>query len=152
MNYEPNEYDKTYERLTDKTLLIFIELPKFQPKNFDKKHMLDVWMAFLKEPMNAIDIKNIPEVDRALSHLKYVSADDDVREIYKLRERTIHDQNSAKIVGVEKALAEGEAISIEKGALQAKLEIAKNLLAMQLNIEQVAQSTGLSVEEIEHLK
>lgn len=152
MNYEPNEYDKTYERLTDKTRLIFIELPKFQPKNLDKKHMLDVWMAFLKEPMNAIDIKNVPEVDRALSHLKYVSADDDIREIYKLRERTIHDQNSAKIVAVEKALAEGEAIGIEKGAMQAKLETAKNFLKMGLTTEQVALGTGLSIEEVEQLK
>ena len=156
MNYEPNEYDKTHERLTDKTRLIFIELPKFQPKNLDKKHMLDVWMAFLKEPMNAIDIKNVPEVDRALSHLKYVSADDDVREIYKLRERTIHDQNSAKIVAAEKALVEGikkgEAIGIEKGAMQKAIETAKKMLLKNVSVEDISEFTGLSVEEIERLK
>jgi len=156
MNYEPNEYDRTYERLTDKARLIFIELPKFQPKNLDKKHMLDVWMAFLKEPINAVDIKNIPEVDRALSHLKYVSADKDVQEIYRLRERTAQDQNSAKIVAVEKALAEGikkgEAIGIEKGTKQKAIETAKKMLLKNVSIEDISEFTGLSVEEIEQLK
>ena len=40
----------------------------------------------------------------------------------------------------------------QEGAMQSKLETAKNLLTMQLSVEQIAQATGLSVEEIEQLK
>ena len=43
-------------------------------------------------------------------------------------------------------------IAREEGALQKAIETAKNLLSMQLSIEQIAQATGLSVEEIEQLK
>ncbi|QTQ14369.1 Rpn family recombination-promoting nuclease/putative transposase [Treponema parvum] len=45
------------------------------------------------------------------------------------------------------ALDKGEAI----GARQAKLETAKNLLGLGLSIENIAQATGLLVEEIENL-
>ena len=50
-------------------------------------------------------------------------------------------------IGEERGRNEG--ISI--GLSQAKIETAKNALAMNLSMEQVATLTGLSVEEIEKL-
>ena len=43
---------------------------------------------------------------------------------------------------------EGISIGLERGAYQTKLETARNLLAMGLEPEQVAQGTGLSLEVI----
>ena len=47
-------------------------------------------------------------------------------------------------IGLERGLATGR----EEGAYQTKLETARNLLAMGLEPEQVAQGTGLSLEII----
>ena len=51
----------------------------------------------------------------------------------------------------EKGVSEGIQQGISQGEHQAKIETAKNLLAMKLSIEQVAQGTGLSVDEIKKL-
>ena len=46
---------------------------------------------------------------------------------------------------------EGEQSGIERGAAQEKREIASNLKALNLNVEQIAKATGLSVAEIQNL-
>ena len=51
----------------------------------------------------------------------------------------------------EEGIAIGEERGISMGVQQAKLETAKKFLAMGLSVEQVADGTGLSVEEIEKL-
>ena len=55
----------------------------------------------------------------------------------------------------EEGIAIGEergiSIGLSQGAQQAKLETARKFLAMGLSIEQVADGTGLSPEEIEKL-
>ena len=53
--------------------------------------------------------------------------------------------------GVSIGRNEGISIGLSQGAREAKLETAKKFLAMGLSIEQVADGTGLSVEEIEKL-
>ena len=40
---------------------------------------------------------------------------------------------------------------VEKGLQQKAIETAKNFISMGLSIEQVAQGTGLSIEEIQAL-
>ena len=53
--------------------------------------------------------------------------------------------------GVSIGRNEGISIGLSQGAREAKLETAKKFLAMGLSVEQVADGTGLSVEEIEKL-
>ena len=48
-------------------------------------------------------------------------------------------------------LKKGEAVGFKKGATQEKREIAKNLKALNLTKEQIAEATGLSAAEIEKL-
>ena len=63
--------------------------------------------------------------------------------LYENRMKYEHDKASWKHVGYQEG--------IDKGAHQAKLETAKNLLAMNFPIENIAQATGLSLEEIKKL-
>ena len=51
----------------------------------------------------------------------------------------------------ENGFSAGEERGISMGVQQAKLETAKKFLAMGLSVEQVADGTGLSPEEIEKL-
>ena len=58
------------------------------------------------------------------------------------------------VAGVASAkvnLKKGEAVGFKKGATQEKREIAKNLKALNLTKEQIAEATGLSAAEIEKL-
>ena len=64
------------------------------------------------------------------------------KEYYQKKRECVHG----------KAKDEGERIGIEKGAKQKAIETAENFLEMGLSVEQVAQGTGLSVEEVESLK
>jgi flagellar biosynthesis/type III secretory pathway protein FliH len=57
----------------------------------------------------------IKEVKAAMEALKYISADDDVRAIADLRQKTINDYNSEMTVAREEGLEEGIAIGEAKG-------------------------------------
>ncbi|MBO5400477.1 MAG: hypothetical protein J6A14_01420 [Spirochaetaceae bacterium] len=46
---------------------------------------------------------------------------------------------------------EGRNDGVAQGAEQAKIEMARNFLNMNLSLEQVAQGTGLSLEIVEQL-
>lgn len=140
--FPPTERDR-YQIITDKLRIFFVELQKFHPKHIDRKNMLDVWMAFLKNPLND-DIQDVPEVREALDTLKEISADKDEREIYYLRQHTEFGYLSEKNIAVQKAKTEG--------AQQAKIETAKKLLEMGLKADQVSEAIGLSVSEIKSLK
>ena len=62
-----------------------------------------------------------------------------------------YDYDTDIAVQRREAREEGISIGLSQGAQQAKLETARKFLAMGLSIEQVADGTGLSVEEIEKL-
>ena len=53
--------------------------------------------------------------------------------------------------GFAKGRSEGEAVGLKKGEAQKQREIAKNLKALNLTKEQIAEATGLSAAEIEKL-
>ena len=53
--------------------------------------------------------------------------------------------------GEAAGLKKGEAAGLKKGEAQKQHEIAKNLKALNLTKEQIAEATGLSVAEIEKL-
>ena len=148
--FPPTERDE-YQIITDKLRIFFVELPKFHPKHVDRKNMLDVWMAFLKNPLNN-EIQNVPEVQKALDTLKEISADENEREIYMLRQHTEFGYISEKNVAIENAhksgIEKGEKIGIEKN----KIEVAKKMLADGMSVELAAKYSGLTVDEIKMLK
>jgi len=53
---------------------------------------------------------------------------------------------------IKKSAEEGLELGIEQGTQNRNIEIAKNLLNMNLSVEDIAQATGLSPEEINALK
>ena len=56
-------------------------------------------------------------------------------------------RSEGEAVGLKK----GEAVGLKKGEAQKQREIAKNLKALNLTKEQIAEATGLSAAEIEKL-
>ena len=54
--------------------------------------------------------------------------------------------------GIEQGISQGRSEGIAQGSYQTKLETAKNLLGLGLSIENIAQATGLSKQEVEAIK
>ena len=75
----------------------------------------------------------------------------------KERERIGIEQGRAEglaeghAAGLSEGRSEGEAIGLEKGAAQKQREIAKNMKTKNISIADIAEMTGLPVEEIEKL-
>ena len=65
--------------------------------------------------------------------------------------RIAEAKSEAREEGIKYGIAIGEKVGEERGRNEAKLETAKNLLAIGLSQDQIASVTGLSVEEIEKL-
>jgi len=124
-------------------------------------------MKFLTNQTDEEDLKE-EKINKAFKTLLKVSADDEVREIYRLRELTERNRISEQTVareqgraeGLAKGLVEGEKVGLEKGLVEgekvgekkAKIESARNALSLGLSVEQVATITGLSIEEVENLR
>ena len=60
-------------------------------------------------------------------------------------------RNEGIAIGEERGRNEGISLGITQGAYQKAVETAKKFLSMGISVEQVANGTGLSIEEIEKL-
>ena len=166
MTFQPSKNDG-YEILSENERIIYIELPKFNPKDSDKRDLLNGWLEFIQEPslLNSTWLEN-REISRAMDRLKYLSADDDVRAIADLRQKDLNDRISEKNIAVQKAKAEGEQLGAERERAKAekekaelkskadaeKRESAKKMLLKGLDASDVADIIGLSLEEINKIK
>ncbi|WP_241428098.1 Rpn family recombination-promoting nuclease/putative transposase [Clostridium sp. DJ247] len=131
--------------LTDLVEIHFIEVSKFnelKEKNL-KEDRLQRWLTFFNNDISEEKLKELMDMDsdikKAEERLEYLSSDAKTIEIYKAREKSLHERANM----ISSAMEEGE----NKKAI----EIAKNLLDV-LDIETIAIKTGLSVEEVKKLK
>ncbi|RDD34741.1 Transposase [Wolbachia endosymbiont of Cylisticus convexus] len=75
---------------------------------------------------------------------------------YEQRKKRIMDEIAAFAEKFDEGLRVGEERGIqighEKGKIEGKIEVAKNLLKAGSSVDLIAESTGLSKAEIEQLK
>ena len=154
----------TNEELTDIEEIHFIELPKSKGINSEEVDNIDSlvkWIEFIKEPESeAVRILELTDesIRKAKNQLYKLSLDKKTIEQYRIREKAMYDEISALENSREKGLQEGVKIGKEKGRkeglkegeLNAKKKLAKSLLDV-LDIETIAQKTGLTEEEIRKL-
>ena len=88
------------------------------------------------------------EIDKAKKELERLAMNPEEKEMYDLRMKAIRDEMNIRESGYIDGLAAGET----KGKKEQKIEIAKNMLKKQMSIQDIADVTGLSSEEIETLK
>ena len=102
------------ELLTDKCAIMFLELVKIDDKidaNDRKKLWLQLIKAETKEELDMLEKTGVPEIQKAVVILNEMSADEEMREMARLREKAILDHNSAvnfaRKEGREEGLAAG---------------------------------------------
>ena len=112
-------------------------------------------MKFLTNQTDEEDLKE-EKINKAFKTLLKVSADDEVREIYRLRELTERNRVSEQTVAREQGRAEGHAKGLVEwraeglveGEKKAKIESARNLLKAGVDINIIATAVGLSIRSI----
>lgn len=135
------DVEKDY-MLTDVVEIHFLEIPKFRrkkDKNF-KDSAIERWLAFLEKDIPETMLEELismePAIQKAESKLQYLSSDEDTMKLYLERERSLHER--ANMVN-----------SAEK---RGRVEVAKNLLNMNMPLESIVLATGLTMEEINEIK
>ena len=103
-----------------------LDLDKKELENMPKDKIVDKYIT------NVTIVNDNPEFQ------KYMSEEEDKKKI----------QNSLLSEARENGINDG----ISKGVSQEKVNIAKNLLSMNMSLEDISKATGLSVEEIENIK
>lgn len=157
--------EKTY--LTDYPIydieLVFIELPNFRKQLEELETLTDKWLYFLKTAKKLEIVPpvmgSVPAIQKAFEIANQANLTREELDDLEHHEIFIHDQRNAikKAVkqglqqGLEQGLEQGLQQGLEQGELKAKLEIAKQLLAV-LDDEAIIQATGLSLEQITELR
>lgn len=116
-----------YELLTDKCSVNFFELVKVDTR-IDKNNRKQLWLQLLKaeteEDLTMLKETGVPEIQKAVVILHQMSADEEMQEIARLREKAIRDEESAKDYYIRTALAEGmekgRAEGMEKGKTEGR--------------------------------
>ena len=124
--YDKIWYSKNEEEIKKNQYMIMLDLDKKELKNMPKDKIVDKYIT------NVTIVNDDPEFQ------KYMSEEEDKKKI----------QNSLLSEARENGINDG----ISKGVSQEKVSIAKNLLSMNMPIEDISKATGLSVEEINKLR
>lgn len=147
--------------------IVCVELQKFKPENFAHKKMMRLWLRFLTE----IDAKNgreyedklsdellkSKEIEPALELCQNLNKQERDNYFYfwdqvalKLdREQTV--KNIAHNEGMAKGYVQGHQKGREEGIAQERIEIAKNMQKLGLDLTTIAKATNLTIDELKQL-
>jgi predicted transposase/invertase (TIGR01784 family) len=152
-------WEDTYRLLlTDALEIHFIDMVKFRRlTDRDIQHNeLHRWLTWLdkESPRELVEeaIRMDQAIQKAEAKMGYVTQDKEVLRAYQIRELAMSDWtsgiNHAREEGREEGIQEGMAQGMQRGQREKALEIARNLQGLGIPEEQIAQATGLSLEEI----
>src|SRR5919199_2157819 len=119
--------------------LVFVELPKFGKKLEELETLTDKWIYFLK---NAKNLEVVPE------QMGEVQA---IKKAFEVANRADLSREELEDLEHQEIYIQDQRNAITKAVKQKASEIAKGLLDV-LDEATIAQTTGLSMEEIQNLK
>ncbi|UJQ21549.1 Rpn family recombination-promoting nuclease/putative transposase [Wolbachia endosymbiont of Delia radicum] len=158
--------EKTNEHDLKDFQFVFIELPKF-PKNKEEQleSIVDRWLFFFKyaDETTEEDLRKIAEkapiIKLAYDELDRFSWNE--KDLVAYEERIMDLRKEEAILeyrldlATEKGIQIGEERGIkigkEEGKIEGKIEVAKAMLANNVDVNTIVKFTGLSISEIEEL-
>ena len=151
------------DRLSDELEIHFLDLAKIkeQQENIEqdeKKKKLYSWLKFIEtddgEVRNML-AENSEMMAKANTTINIMEMSPKEKWLYENRMKYEHDKASWKHMGYQEGILQGEINGrkegIKQGAYQTKLETARNLFRLGLSIENIAEVTGLSKEEVQSI-
>ena len=144
------------ERSIDYLRFVFVELPKFKPRNITEKKMAVLWLRFLTEINEDTD-----EVPAELLEDEHISKALRIVEKSAMNDKQLYAyERFWDAVNVENVLAsdnykKGEKMGIEKGRAEGEkkksIEAAQKMKTKGFSVEDIIDVTGLTAEEISAL-
>lgn len=144
--------------------LVFVELPKFTPTTYAQKKMQVLWLRYLTEINDntreiPAELLEQPEIKKAVTVLEESSFTQAQLQGYEAFwdvisvEKTLYGSGLSKGLaeGIEKGRTEGLEEGIKKGREEGIKELARNMKAVGISPELIAEASGLTPEEIEKL-
>ncbi|WP_353282130.1 Rpn family recombination-promoting nuclease/putative transposase [Wolbachia endosymbiont (group A) of Aleiodes leptofemur] len=141
---------------------VFIELPKFTKNRVEQlENTVERWCFFFRyaEDTTDEDLRKIAEKSPIIK-LAYDELDKfhwNEKDLMAYEERIMNLQKEEAILEYRLDLAKDEGIQIghekgrEEGEKEAKIAVAKNLPKAGVSIDIIAQTTGLTVDEVKDL-
>jgi predicted transposase/invertase (TIGR01784 family) len=153
---ETERYHTVFRMLEEKEHFPFNDLMKIHVLNLkrlpvDEDSKLVNWLRFIgaetEEEFKMVAVKN-PVINEAYCKLQVMSEDEANRMIYEARLKAQRDEYSRIRGARQEGREEGREEGSKEGRREEKLEIAQNLKNLGIAVNQIAQATGLSPEEI----
>ncbi|UTY25768.1 Rpn family recombination-promoting nuclease/putative transposase [Treponema denticola] len=150
------------ERLSDELEIHFLNLAKVKDdeniEQDEKKKKLYNWLRFIetddREVRNML-AQESPIMAKANATINIMEMSPKEKWLYENRMKYEHDKASWKHVGYQEGVLQGEIKGRQEGffdgAYQKALETAVAFKRMGIDIEKIAEGTGLSKEEVEKL-
>ena len=151
-NYHSHFMLKEKERdeiMTDKLAIHFFELKKVG--KFKRNKRMEDWLTLINaetegDLMALQQSTSIPEIQKTIVILREMSADEQIREEARRREKRLHDEatalNHARKEGIEKGRAEGEAIGEARGRAEGIASVAEAMRKKGYTEEQIKDLLG----------
>ena len=120
--------DDTYEEISDKIRLYYIQLPKFLKQNDKKKKKLAQWLYFISQKNREelkMAIEENDKVARAERLLEEALADPETREILRIKRRIRYDKMMDERLAEKRKKEYEEAVKKKVEAAKKKVEAAK---------------------------
>lgn len=95
-----------------------------------------------------MSVRDMKEVEKAYEEYKRITSDKGLMNAIINMDMAEMDRAQE----ITDAIAEGESRGKEKGKEESKIEIAKKMLEANMDIKQICELTGLTVEEVEKLR
>lgn len=168
----------TNDVMYDKLHMIYLEIPKLKKTKEELSNHLE-WWIYIFQNLNRMN--EIPQelqndvIKTAFDKAEFASMPKNQQENYHKNLKVYRDlmnsfdfalksgleegfkkgEEEGKKEGFKKGEEEGKKVGKKEGKVEGKMqrsiEIAKNLLNSNIDLEFIAQATGLSIEEIERL-
>ena len=147
-NLREEEFKDTI--LTDDIEMHILEIPKINDNEMLKDELVQ-WLRFIKEPENKGVEKFMKEnkyLEQAKKELEHLSCDPNFKRLLESRAGFLRDVDTKMYVSKEEGKKEGK----KEGKQEEKEKIAKKLIKKGMSVEEIADITELTKEEIEELK
>lgn len=135
-------------RLTEDLEIHFLEIPKFKLKSVKEMKRLEKWLAYFSNKLNEREMEELAMSEAAIKEAiqaEHIFMQSDVeRWQYEQREKAMRDYLSAMTSSRDEGLQEGR----REGRREGILDMARSLLALNVPVDVIEKSSGMTRAEI----
>ncbi len=141
----------TQEIMYDKLNMVYLEIPKLKKTKKELSNHLEWWIYTFQNlhTMHTIPIELQDDVIKsAFEKAEFASMPKSQQENYHKNLKVYRDLVNSFDFAIKSGHKEGKKAGMKEGKKEKSLEIAKNLLATDMELDLISKITGLDIEDI----